>query len=302
MTTGHKNEDKYSAIWEHLDLALRGLERLKEREGVSRDYLDLQMNLVKFRRQAISRIVNTRRIAKHLSEDLESDMLKTPGEEAPIVEAVTVALEELSSFLDQGQFPDNIRRTVEIIRETDPPMRGKIREWVSAVLTPSPQDISIIASELKVESEVLHFMGREVLKPFFHLLAVHHFTQEMGEKWNKGQCPMCNGFPQFARLEKEAGARWLWCDLCDVQWRFERLTCPFCGNKEVKKSRYFTVSENDAVRVTVCDNCQSYIKTYDERKAEIEPQLLVEDVRSLAMDMIASREGFIHPNLAMSFT
>ena len=298
----NQQKDTYSGIRERLDSALQGLELLKDREGVSRDYLDLQTNLVKFRKKAIARIANTRRISKNLSEKLTSEALQNPDQGAPIVEAVGLTLEESSPFVDQGDFPKNVSTAIETLVQTDPPASGKIGEWISAVLTPSPKDISRIASELLIEAEVLQFLGRELLKPFFHLLAAHHFTDDMRDKWNQGRCPMCNGFPQFARLDKEVGTRLLWCDLCDVEWKFERLTCPFCGNTEVEKSRYFTVSDDDPMRVTVCDNCQSYIKTYDERKENVDAQVLVEDIGSLTLDLIASREGFVHPNLAMSFT
>lgn len=300
MSDQHK--DTYSGILERLDSALQGLERLKDREGISRDYLDLQTNLIRLRKKTVARIANTRRIFKHLSDELISEELQNPDLDAPIAEAVALTLEESSSFLDQGEFPQNVETSIETLVQTDPLASGKIGEWISAVLTPSPKDISRIASELSVEAEVLQFLGRELLKPFFHLLALHHFTDDMRDKWNQGRCPMCNGFPQFARLDRDVGARWLWCDLCDVEWKFERLTCPFCGNTEVEKARYFTVSDDDPMRVSVCDNCQSYIKTYDERKENIDAQVLVEDIGSLTLDLIASREGFVHPNLAMSFT
>jgi formate dehydrogenase accessory protein FdhE len=294
--------DKYRPIRERLDSALQGMERLRDRDGVSPEYLDLQIKLVRLRRQAISRIVNTRRIAKHVVETLDRDSFADSGGSAPIVKAVALTLEEFRTLADRVTFPENIlaaARALQGIAESD---EDQMEQIILGILQSSPQAISNVGAALSVDAQVLHFLGRELMKPFFHVLAANHFDQETAEKWNQGRCPICNGYPQFARLDKENGARWLRCDLCDVEWKFERMTCPFCGNVEVEKARYFTVSDDDPIRVTVCDKCQCYIKTYDERKESVEARPLVEDVGSLALDMIAFREGFVHPNLAMSFT
>jgi formate dehydrogenase accessory protein FdhE len=297
-----KTDSRYRPIRESLDSALQGMERLRDRDGVSPDYLDLQMKLVKLRKQAISRIVNTPRIAKHLTEKLNRDALADPDGKAPIVEAATLTLEEFGTLADQYAFPENILAAARALQDIEASDKAQIEQIIQGILYSTPQAISNVGAALSLDARVLHFLGRELLKPFFHVLAANHFDRETAEKWNQGRCPICSGYPQFARLDKENGARWLHCDLCDIEWKFERMTCPFCGNVEVGKARYFTVSDDDPMRVAVCDKCQCYIKTYDERKENVKIQPLVEDVGSLALDMIAFREGFVHPNLAMAFT
>jgi len=297
-----RTDNKYRPIRERLDSALQGMERLRDRDGVSPEYLDLQIKLVRLRKQAISRIVNTRRIAKHLAEKMDRDVLADPDAKAPIIEAVTLTLEEFSTLADQYAFPENILVAARALQGMDAAGNDQMERIIEGILQSSPEAISSVGAALSVDAQVLHFLGRELLRPFFHMLAANHFDPETAETWNQGRCPICSGYPQFARLDKENGARWLHCDLCDIEWKFERMTCPFCGNTEAEKARYFTVSDDDPMRMTVCDKCQCYIKTYDERKQSIEALPLVEDVGSLELDMIAFREGFIHPNLAMSFT
>ena len=298
---GQHDSDRFGAVRERLDSAFLGLERLRNREGVSGEYLDFEKQLIASRTKAIFRIANTRRIAAHLSETFQAECIEHPEESSPVVEAAALTLEEFRIAVEHGDFPVRIRDAVATIKKAIAADKHLTERLVVALLKPSPQEISLLGAELEMEADLLHFLGRELLKPFFHLLAAVQFTAKTAEKWNQGRCPMCNGFPHIARLEKESGARWLRCDLCDVEWKFERLTCPFCGNIAAEESRYFTVSEDDAMRVSVCDKCQSYIKTYDERKSMASTQLLVEDAGSLALDMIAQREGFVHANMGMRF-
>ena len=303
MTTqrNRKADDRYRPIRERLDSALQGMDRLWDRDGMSPEYLDLQVKFIRLRQQAISRIVKTRRITKYLTESLDRETLVDPNRTTPIVDAMALTLEEFEVLADQYAFPENIRAAACVLHEINASDTDQMGQIVMALLQCSPQEISNVSATLSVDAHVLHFLGRELMKPFFHVLAANHYDLETAKKWNQGRCPICSGYPQFARLDKENGARWLRCNLCDIEWKFERMTCPFCGNTEVEKARYFTVSDNDPMRVMVCDKCQCYIKTYDERKESIEAQPLVEDVGSLALDMIAFREGFVHPNLGMSF-
>jgi FdhE protein len=97
----------------------------------------------------------------------------------------------------------------------------------------------------------------------------------------------------MAKLRREDGKRILECSLCNTQWVFKRLRCPFCGNEDADTLGFFFVEEA-TYRVDKCDKCKRYIKTVDERK---KPEgglraLLVEDVATLYLDMLAAKEGY----------
>lgn len=278
--------------------------KLTDREGVSHEYLGLHSNLIKFRKRAINRIENTRHITKHFSESYN---LENPAWNARLADAVKLTLEEFDTFLGQGDFPDTITTVVKTLHSSNIEL---LVDWVTAMRSSSPQDISNIATKVSTDSEVLSFLGRELFKPYFHLLASHQYTDTKRTEWHEGFCPVCHSHPQFGRLDKEDRALWLWCDLCNIQWSFERMTCPFCGNKDPEHSRYFTAEDKDIsglsknpIRVQVCDKCQSYIKIYDEGISELKlEQPLTEDVGSLALDIVALQEGFVHPNAAIAFS
>jgi FdhE protein len=111
--------------------------------------------------------------------------------------------------------------------------------------------------------------------------------------WDQGHCPVCGAEPIMGKLEKETGKRVLQCHQCRTEWPFKRLTCPFCGNNEQGKQRYFLDKDDKSCRVEVCDECKAYIKAVDARETEKEICLFVENIATLHLDLVAKNEGFV---------
>ncbi|MBI4721738.1 MAG: formate dehydrogenase accessory protein FdhE [Candidatus Stahlbacteria bacterium] len=136
--------------------------------------------------------------------------------------------------------------------------------------------------------------------------------------WLRGICPICGRDPFIAKIEPETGKRYLHCCLCRTEWAFKRIGCPFCGNIEQKKLRFFYVDENSPYRVDVCDECKKYIKTVDTRKSEDRGQktenrkqktenrkpikdrvLFIDYVTTTYLDKLAQDEGFYSPDTGL---
>ena len=60
---------------------------------------------------------------------------------------------------------------------------------------------------------------------------------------------------------------------------------------------YFFSEEEEAYRVDLCDQCRGYIKTVDSRKLEYEPDLDLEDVVTIHLDILAVERGYQRPVL-----
>lgn len=117
-----------------------------------------------------------------------------------------------------------------------------------------------------------------------------HLVQQ--KSWYKGYCPICGGSPDFSFLDKEKeGLRWLLCSRCDAQWRFYRIGCPYCDNRDQKSLAYY-MDENGIYRLYVCEKCRHYIKAIDERKTESEILLPLERVLTLDMDRQAYESNY----------
>ena len=149
-----------------------------------------------------------------------------------------------------------------------------------------------LACEMKADFRVFYFLITQAFSPF-----LQSYAQKLRELidfsgWLKGVCPICGKEPMIARLEKETGRRRLFCPLCHTEWLFKRLVCPFCENDNQESLRYFFVENDQAHRIDVCDKCKTYIKTIDSRKTDNVMNLFVENLSTLALDIVADKEGF----------
>jgi FdhE protein len=155
-----------------------------------------------------------------------------------------------------------------------------------------------VAREMKADFGVFCFLITEVFSPF-----LGSYAEKTGELVDsscrlRGACPICGSEPLAARLEKESGKRRLFCSLCHTEWLFKRLACPFCENEEQRSLRYFFAGDDQAHRIDVCDKCKRYIKTIDSRKTDSVMNLFVENLSTLALDIVADKEGFRGGNAA----
>ena len=150
------------------------------------------------------------------------------------------------------------------------------------------------ADRLNLDKKVFLFLIFSSIKPSVEANVEKLRQQVDQEAWFKGYCPICGSLPCLSLLKEETGKRYLVCSFCSYQWRFERLLCPFCDNKEQGSLRYLYAENEESHRIDVCEKCHQYIKTIDLRKTEA-PDLSVEDLATLHLDMLASQRGYRSP-------
>ncbi len=141
------------------------------------------------------------------------------------------------------------------------------------------------------DESLLEFVLQAALKPFLasHAEALIGLVNQ--EDWRRGHCPVCGGNTDLAFLDRETGARWLFCSRCDAQWLFQRLECPHCGNQEPGKLAYFT-DDRGLYRLYACEKCRRYLKAIDLRRAECVVLLPLERYLTLHLDVQAQRDGY----------
>lgn len=173
-----------------------------------------------------------------------------------------------------------------------------LETWFRAVTTGDSTLLDAIAEESGQDRDLLRWIGRELAKPFFQRYS-RVIAAESLAKWGQGVCPCCGGMARMARLEKETGRRYLWCDLCALEWPFSRLQCPFCGNDDAQQLGNLEPEGQETYRIAVCQRCKGYLRTVDERKLpnEVVANLVLEDIATLPLSFVAEREGYQQPNL-----
>ena len=119
--------------------------------------------------------------------------------------------------------------------------------------------------------------------------------------WKQNVCFACGSTPQVAVLRDlpdAVGQRSLMCSMCGTEWRFQRLTCPHCGEIEADKLPVHTAESIAHVRVDACTTCSRYIKTVDLREKG-DAVSLVDELAAVELDLWAQEQGLtkLRPNV-----
>jgi len=152
-----------------------------------------------------------------------------------------------------------------------------------------------IAEKLKVNKLTLQFLVNMSILPSIYanvdLLRSHIDLKN----WARGYCPVCGSLPKISVLKGEGGKRHFLCSFCGFLWPSQRLKCPFCDNQDNEKRHFFYAEGQDAHRVDLCEQCKQYIKTVDTRKLTYEPDLDIEDIATIHLDILATEKGYKRP-------
>jgi FdhE protein len=141
--------------------------------------------------------------------------------------------------------------------------------------------------------DLIDLFIEECLRPELEIIAKKYGDIVGKSEWSEGYCPVCGKEPKIGEIRKEEdGKRYLFCNQCGYKWYFNRIKCPFCGNDEQHSLAYFEVEGEERYRVDVCNKCRRYIKTVELPKSSEEPNMDVEDIATLHLDMIAYDEGY----------
>jgi FdhE protein len=158
---------------------------------------------------------------------------------------------------------------------------------------PLPLEEEAAADEDSEDSfDLVELFIEESLRPALEKV-VEVYGDAVGKmEWSEGYCPICGREPKIGEIRDEEGTRYLFCNQCGFEWYYRRIKCPFCGNEEQQTLAYFTIEEDDRYRVDVCNECKRYIKIVDFRNTREKPDLDVEDIATLHLDMLANDEGY----------
>ena len=154
--------------------------------------------------------------------------------------------------------------------------------------------LDLVLRDFAIDKAVLKFLIHMSIYPSLHAHAEMLKDQINLKQWLRGYCPICGSRPLMSEFNAE-GLREYLCSFCGFEWPGERLKCPFCENSDHTKLHYFYAEGDEAYRVDVCDACNQYIKTVDSRKLDYEPDLGLEDIVTIHLDILASEKGFKRP-------
>ena len=182
---------------------------------------------------------------------------------------------------------DEVRQVDALAREGNA-LEPVVQRWFAAISGRSGS--APPAASADAETAGLDHMFTLAMRPFLVrcVEAAQSRLDLSGWKW--GYCPLCGGEPEFATITPAAD-RLLICGRCTCRWKFDPLTCPYCGNND--RSRITSFASRDGMyRIAACDVCTRYLKAHDGRRASRPIMLPVDTVATLPLDAAAMQKGY----------
>ena len=193
----------------------------------------------------------------------------------------------------EKRMPEVAQNIIDIIKSQQFDWEKMIRASFDHKTEETDAQELLAGREAEENIDLIDLFTEESLRPELESIAEKYGEIVEKSNWSEGYCPICGKEPKIGEIrDKEEGKRYLFCHQCGFKWYFHRIKCPFCGNDEQHSLAYFEVEGEERYRVDVCNKCRRYIKTVELPKSSEEPNLDVEDIATLHLDMIAYDEGY----------
>jgi FdhE protein len=164
------------------------------------------------------------------------------------------------------------------------------------VLAGRPEAIRLRTDAVDVDAALAATVFRVVMFPELIQVAAALEPLRRQSPWDHGMCPICGSWPLLGESRGLEQSRWLRCGLCACDWQWSRLRCPFCDNRDHRLLGYLQIEgEETRHRVATCDACRGYVKMMYTLSALSAPHLLVADLATVHLDLVAADRGFLMP-------
>lgn len=172
----------------------------------------------------------------------------------------------------------------------------RVEDAVVDVIAGDPGAVARRADALGLDAGLVVTLLRLTLFPSMAQLATELQPLLDGAAWRHGYCPTCGSWPLLGEFRGLELTRFLRCGLCAGQWEYDRLACPFCDNRIHQDIKHWSVEGEEAkYRAMSCERCRGYVKQISTLAPIPAPQLLVVDLATLHLDLIALERNYSPP-------
>ncbi len=166
---------------------------------------------------------------------------------------------------------------------------------VQASLTQDVQWFHATAERVGVASAPLAVLAQQTAFPLLQACQRQAGALDTAA-WGRGYCPVCGAWPTLAEQRGLDRQVWLCCGRCGAGWGFVHQRCAFCGNTDHRTQSYLAAeAERESRRVLACEQCHGYLKLLATLRPLRPAEMLLQDLRSLELDVAALQHGYARP-------
>ena len=192
-----------------------------------------------------------------------------------------------------------------VIRNESKLLKNTIEKWQEWAVQAEPEtiqhffgflmrqedgEIHELAETNQLNETMIRFLGWALIDALVPARVKDSSFWEHEAKWKRNYCPVCGRQAALAQLRKEqqGRARYLSCDGCHTVWPHKRIGCVYCQNIDLKKMHILEPEGEPEMRLDVCDECHTYLKTYNEEGAE---DVYLRDWATIHLDLLGEEQG-----------
>ena len=237
-----------------------------------------------------------RAVTKTIAEKLP--ILQQETYRKRMVRAVYLMQEDVFARIAEADVPPLMQESARGYLAVLKPLRkGEKEQLITEVLT---QDKAAFAATCEAHALNEGFIRSTIWRIIAALVPAEMKDPDMWNpdrdrpRFSENYCPVCGRRPVIADLRKhrEGRIRHLVCGGCGTRWIYARVGCVYCGNTNLEKMHTLEPEHDSAMRLDICDVCDSYIKTYrGPVDGSPEDAIYRQDWASVHLDLLAEEKG-----------
>ena len=175
------------------------------------------------------------------------------------------------------------------------PSPGDALALIEAAVRQESSELAAAADRAGVERgsmmSVAHLAALPLLQSCGRLLA-----DQVPRYWPHGYCPICAAWPILAERRGLDRSRQLRCGRCGVEWEVQWLCCVYCDERDHERLGSLVPDEKgELLKVETCTSCHGYLKSIATLQAIPAFELLLRDLETVELDLIAMDRGYGRP-------
>lgn len=166
---------------------------------------------------------------------------------------------------------------------------------IRAAIARDEETLSGMAEDSGIPASAFAVLAQSAATPILRAAAAL-LDASAASGWQRSYCPVCGARPTLAEVRGIERERRLRCGACSADWPLALLHCAFCDEIDHEKLGTLNVEgEGQLRRVETCESCHGYLKTATTFDALSFHALMLLDLATIPLDLVAHERGYARP-------